>query len=147
MEQQRETGVWQRVMAPPGTEPAMGLGALVRESAALEGVYRRTAEQLTGRGRQVAMELLEGERSIREALLGIGQLTGSPQESIRNWEPGKPGQLRGCYRRSCRCRAEYLARSLEPEYGEVYRQLAEQAGRNCGLLARLMGILENNGKR
>ena len=74
------------------------------------------------------MELLEGERSIREALLGIGQLTGSPQENIRNWEPGNPGQLRSCYRRSCRCRAEYLARSLEPEYGEVYRQLADRAG-------------------
>lgn len=147
MDKKRETDVWQRVTAQPPSEPSMGLTALVRESAALEAIYRRTAEKLAGRGRQLATELLEGERCIRESLLGIGRLTGSPQENIRTWEPGDPGQLRSCYRRTCRCRAEYLARSLEPEYGEVYRQLAEQAGRNCCLLARLLGISGTGGKR
>ena len=142
MEENAEAKVWQRVMSQPRQAPLGDPAAMHRESAALAGVYRWAAERLTGRKKLLARQLLEAERSIGASLRGIGRLSGQSVEKVSVWEPGNKGGkglLEGCYQRERHCQAEYTARSLDPQFGDVYRLLAEQAGKQCALLTQLLG--------
>ena len=145
MEENREAGVWQRVMGQGKQAPLRDLEEMLREAAALASVYRWAAGKLTGRGKALAQKLLEGEQANAACLRGIGQLCGRVQETVTVWEPGGKGArglLQNCYHRTRRCQAEYTARSLEPEFGEVYRRMAERAGEHCALLAELLGRMK-----
>ena len=143
MEQHREEGVWSRVAAQPRQELG-DLRSLLRESAALAAIYRRAAETMTGQGKVLARKLLEEELAAGACLRGIGILQATQKEQVPLWEPGTKGGrglLEGCYHRTRRCLAEYTARSVEPEYGTVFRHLADRAAYRCCLLAQLLGTV------
>ena len=145
MEQNREQQVWQRVMGQQQAPPASDLQGLIRESAELAGIYRRFAEALPGREKQLARQLLEQESANTARLRGIALLSGETGELLRHWAPvSSPGTplLLKAYHRSLRCRAEYAARCLDPEYGEVYRELSERQGQQCGRIAELLGRIQ-----
>ena len=141
MEEKREAQVWQRVLSQPPEACSGSVEALLRESAALAAVYRRVFEKSTGRQRLLAKQLLEAEEATAASLRGIAKLKGEPAESLKTWQPGKNGRtaLEGCYHRTLRCQAEYTARSLDRQFGEVYRLLAERCTRQCLLLTQLLG--------
>ena len=142
MEEKQEAEVWRRVMSQPKQIPVGELESLQRESAALAAIYRWAGGRLNGKKQQLARRLLEQELSIGACLRGIGRLSGEPLESVSVWEPGNRGGrgiLEGCFAREHRCQSEYTARSLDGQFGEVYRILAERAGRQCALLAELLG--------
>ena len=144
MEQEREARIWQRVAGTREEGTLSGLRGMIRESGELAGAYRRAAENLTGPQRQLAVRLLALEQSVTASLRGIALLSGSPEEAVKQWIPAKgdlKAQLTGCYHRALRCQAEYMAHSLEPEYGSVYRQLAQRQESQCALLAELLGRL------
>ncbi|MBP3684403.1 MAG: hypothetical protein J6J12_05510 [Oscillospiraceae bacterium] len=138
MDEHQEAGVWQRVMAPPRTKPSTGLEALEQESAALAAIYRRI------QGNPLARQLAQEEQAIGECLRGIRILSGSGGEQLKHWAPKEADlrrQLRGCYHRTRCCQTEYLSRALDPEFGEVFRQLADRAGQQCVRLTRLLGTM------
>lgn len=145
MEQNRENQVWQRVMKQPEERPASDLQGLIRESAELAGIYRRIGEKLTGRDQQLARQLLDTELASLARLRGIGVMSGERAEVLKHWEPaGGVGsrQLVACYHRSLGRMAEYTARCLDPQYGEVYRSLADRMGQQCGRIAELLGRMQ-----
>jgi hypothetical protein len=145
MEQNREQQVWQRVLREPEPPRAPDLQGLILESTSLAGIYRRAAEKLTGREKQLARQMLELEQGNLARLRGIGVLAGQSREVLKQWEPVSvfgPPLLMKCYHRGLRCRAEYAARCLDPEYGEIYRELADRQGRQCGMIAELLGRMQ-----
>ena len=142
MEQDRENPVWQRVMGTREITPSSNLQGLIRDSGDMAAVYRRAAEKLAGREKQLARKLLEMEQSNTARLRGIAMLAGEKGETLKHWEPaGGFGKqlLMKCYHRSLHMQAEYAAMCLNPEYGEVYRGLADRLGQQCGLIAELIG--------
>lgn len=145
MEEKREAEVWQRVMTQKQMQPRRELGVLLREVSELTAVYRRLAGKLTGRGKLLARKLLEAEQSNGDCLRGIGLLSGHSQEQITIWEPVPDNGRRAlekCYHRTQRCREEYAARSLDPEYGEVFRSLADREGQQCARITELLGWMK-----
>ena len=142
MEENREAKVWQRVMAQPRQTPPEDPEAMLREAAALAAVYRWAVERMTGKKKQLAHQLLAEEERTVACLRGIGQLSGHALEAVTVWRPGNregKGLLEGCYQRTRRCQTEYTARSLDGQFGEAYRLLAERCGRQCLLLTELLG--------
>ena len=121
MEQQ----VWQRIHAGPGAQGRLELRPLMALSAENMGVYRG---MLDGKHREKVRRLLEWEQANFRAMRGMCRLCGSDPGS---WTPGRgknPGRrgLEGCYRRAKQLLAEYMARSAEPEFGTVFRCLAQR---------------------
>ena len=138
MEQQ----VWQRVRAHREEAPKNDLRQLQREAMELAAVYRILLQQLTGRQREQAMKLYQGERANAAALAGIGKLSRMEGEHMKLWQPGKedPAKLlEWCFHRTRRCMTEYLARSAEGEFGVVFDRMAKREGEHCGILAELIG--------
>ena len=137
-----EAQVWQRVRSA-AEEPARNdLRQLRREAMELAAAYRSMIPQFSGRQQELARQLYLGEKANGRKLTGIGILCRCPEETLKLWQPGKesPGKvLERCYHRTRRCAAEYLARSADPEYGTVFRMMADREGEHCGIIAELMG--------
>lgn len=142
MDKSRE--VWQRVRNPQPTVPRDGIRALRRESAALCGAYRQLMSSLSGKAREKAEQLYREETATSACLRGLEVLRGEDGGQMKFPQPGKEPALRllrGCFHRTRNCMAEYTARSVDPETGAVFRELADRAQRQCTLIAELMGML------
>ncbi len=137
-----ETQVWQRVFAGPGGPPPQDLGELLRDSTALAARYSRLMEGTTGKRRELLRQLREGERDNAACLLGISQLAGTPMilpaPPPRGREPAVR-VLSQCWHQTQKARLEYMARSAEPEYGPVFRILADREAQHCTWIAQLIG--------
>lgn len=137
--------VWQRVHSFPPTAPKDGLRGLRRESAALAGVYRQLMTTLSGKAAEKAGQLYREESAVSVCLRGLEVLRGEDGGSLRFPQPGKEPAvrlLRGCYHRTRNAMAEYTARTVDPETGAVFRELADRAQRQCALIAELLGTLQ-----
>ena len=142
MDKSRE--VWQRVLQSQPAVPRDGIRGLRRESAALSGAYRQLTASLTGKAGEKAGQLYRGETEISACLQGLEILRGEDGGKLKYPQPAKePTQrlLRGCYHRTRNCIAEYTARTVDPETGAVFRELADRAQKQCALIAELMGML------
>ena len=140
-----ERQVWQRVQANREATPGNDLRQLQREAMELAAIYRQLSTQLPAGQKEVAAKLYRGEKANGSALAGIGILSRRPGEMLKLWQAGKEDvqkQLQRCYHRTRRCMTEYLARSAEQEYGVVFEKLARREGEHCGMLAELLGSLE-----
>ena len=139
-----EAQVWQRVRAPAEEPPRSDLRQLQREAMELAAIYRNLVAQFTGRQQEQARRLYLGEKANAQALAGIGLLSRQQGEALKLWQPGKEPAgkvLERCYHRPRRCMTEYLARSAEPEFGSVFRVLADREGEHCAVIAELLGSL------
>ena len=142
MDKSRE--VWQRVLQSQPAVPRDGLRGLRRESAALTGAYRQLMSSLTGKAGEKAGQLYREEAVISGCLRGLEVLRGEDAGKLKYPQPAKEPTLRllrSCYHRTRNCMAEYTARTVDPETGAVFRELAERAQRQCALIAELMGML------
>lgn len=139
-----EAQVWQRVRATAEEPPRSDLRQLQREAMELAAIYRNLVAQFTGRQQEQARRLYLGEKANAQALAGIGLLSRQQGEALKLWQPGKEPAgkvLERCYHRTRRCMTEYLARSAEPEFGSVFRVLADREGEHCAVIAELLGSL------
>lgn len=139
-----EAQVWQRVRATAEEPPRSDLRQLQREAMELAAIYRNLVAQFTGRQQEQARRLYLGEKANAQALAGIGLLSRQQGEALKLWQPGKEPAgkvLERCYHRTRRCMTEYLARSAEPEFGSVFRALADREGEHCAVIAELLGSL------
>ena len=142
MDKSRE--VWQRVLNPQPAVPRDGIRALRRESAALAGAYRQLMSSLTGKAGEKAGQLYREEAVTTDCLRGLEVLRGEDGGRLKFPQPGKEPALRllrSCYHRTRNCMAEYTARTVDPETGAVFRELADRTQRQCALIAELMGML------
>lgn len=138
----RERQVWQRVRTPSPSFANMELQKLIRESAELAAVYSRIQNSLTGCSRELARQLRQTELSTLHCLRGVGILRHRGGEMVKVWGPERQDirkLLESCYHRTHRCAAEYTARSLDAEFGEVFRTLAQQCNSQCARIAQLLG--------
>lgn len=145
MDKNREGQVWQRVLNPqPVPTHREGLRFLRRESMALAGVYRQLMTTLGGKPGEKAGQLYREESITASCLRGLEVLRGEDGGKMKappaSREPALR-LLRGCYQRTRNCLTEYTARTVDPETGAVFRQLANRAEQQCALLAELMGML------
>lgn len=143
MEENQEQQVWSRVLAQPPLR--VDVQGLSREAGELAAIYRRLAGSLTGRGRELAWALMEEEQANAACLRGIGVLCGSGPEVVKIWEPGTENGrrlLEKCFHRARRCQGEYMARSVDAEFGEIFRHLADREGAQCVRIAELLGRMK-----
>lgn len=142
MENSKERQVWQRVLASSGEQPHADLRELMAWVVELLSVYRHLTAAASGPRRESLRRLYEGEKSNLGCLKGISVLSGGGGEVLKLWEPTKEPErklLIRCYHRTRRCMVDYMSRSAEPEFGTVFRTLADRAGEHCVLIAELLG--------
>lgn len=139
-----EQQIWQRVRANREESVKYDLRQLRREAMELAAVYRGLLSRLTGRQREQAARLHQGEQANAAALAGIGILSHQNREQLKIWQLGKEEPqklLERCYHRTRRCMMEYMARSAESEFGVVFEKLAKREGEQCSIIAELLGEL------
>ncbi len=137
-----EAQIWQRVFGGPGGPPPQDLGELLRECTALTARYGWLMEGSAGKRRELLRRLREGERDNAACLLGISRLAGTPMAlptPPRHRETALR-QLEQCWHQTQKIRVECMARSAEPEYGPVFRILADREAQHCAWIAQLMDI-------
>ena len=146
MDDVRETAqqqVWKRVFQRQEEPPRDDLRSLQMAAAELVSLYRYLQGVTTGKQRELVRLLYEGETATLAALKGVGVLSGKGEEVLKLWNPGKEtGRhlLEKCYHKTRRCMVAYMGNSAEPEFGAVFRALADREARHCLLLAQLLGM-------
>ena len=142
-----ERQVWQRVFAQPQTKPeGDDLRMLVLSSLEAAGAYRYLAGILTGRSRELARRLWEEEQETTACLRGLHRLSGGGKErpkGISAMQDRPDKVLEKCYHRARRTVTEYTARTVDSEFGSVFRRLAAREEEHCARIAQLLG---NNGQ-
>ena len=139
----REQQVWQRVLQRQEEASGMELRRLQMTAMELAGSCHQLMGMLTGRKRELARQIYEGEVANAAALRGIAQLCGNREEVLKPWNPGREPAahlLESCYHKTRRCMTDYLSRSAEAEYGAVFRLLSDREARHCLMLAELLGM-------
>ncbi len=133
--------VWQRVFAQP-VQPDSDLRQLQLTAAEMAGIYRHLIGMHTGKQRERLRWLYEEELSNVACLKGLGILMGKPEEVLKLWTPSRePGRrlLEKCYHLTRRMMVDCMGRSAEPEYGIVFRTLADREAAHCAAIAELLG--------
>lgn len=129
--------VWQRVRgdAPPVQTPELSeLPRLAAEESALAAMYRRMAKQQPGLG-TLAQDCARHAAMLR----GICVFTGAePAKQSLSGEAPRDA-VRSCYGRNLRAIGEYEKRASHPEYGCVFRALAEKKREHACVLLELVG--------
>lgn len=146
MEQFDKTGeqqVWQRVFARQEEVMENDLRGLLMGAMEQAAAYRYLAGVLTGKKAERAKRLYESQQAAVACLKGLVMLSGRPGAMPKGAGPSKEPAgklLEKCYHRSRRAMAEYLSRSAEPEFGQVFRALADREGVRCVLIAEVLGM-------
>lgn len=138
-----ERQVWQRVFAQPQTKPEQDdLRMLTLSSMEAAGAYRYLAGTLTGKSRDLARRLWEEEQETAACLRGLHHLSGGGKERPKGMPAVKDSPekaLEKCYHRARRAVTEYTARTVDPEFGSVFRKLADREETHCAQIAQLLG--------
>ncbi len=135
--------IWQRVFSqqPTKREDIRPLLLSAAESAA---VFHHLANTLTGTARDRAKVLYQSQGETVACLKGLAILSGDPGENLKRLQPSKEPPrrlLEKAYHRAKRAVAEYAARSLDGEFGMVFRCLSQQEEQRCAEIARLLGTV------
>ena len=141
---EEEHQVWQRVLAQPGEPPRNDLRQLQQEIMELVGIYRQLLASAAPGHREGLKALLEGEQANVACLKGLAVLSGESREVLKVWNPAKGSRqklLETCYHKTRRCMIDCMALSPEPEYGVVFRQMADREALHCSRIAQLLGSL------
>lgn len=143
MDQNTQQQVWQRVFARPVEAQGDDLRKLLMAAMEQAAGYRSLMGVLTGRSKERAKGLYEGQLSTISCLKGIGVLSGKGEEVLKIWDPAREPVkklLEKSYHRSRRAMIEYTSRSADTEFGVVFQRLAEREGKQCTLIAELLGM-------
>ena len=133
--------IWQRVFAPPES-PRESLHPLIMSAREQTGLLGRLAASLTT-GREEANRLYRESWDTVTTLVGLERLRGGTAEALK---PGPHPResarrlLEKSYHQARQAMAEYMAHSLDPELGIVFRQLAQREEAHCAAIARLLGM-------
>lgn len=141
MDKNQETKVWQRVAAPlPLGQSQQELKILLQGAAERASLYQNLMGQLP-RNREQGKLLRELENANLACLKGMLVFSGHAVPApLRTSSPGPLRQnlVRGYYLAK-KAAAEYTARSVDPEFGVVYQEMASREIKICCLLTQLLG--------
>lgn len=139
----REQRVWNRVTAPiSGGQSREELRILLMNAGELMDLIQNLTGKVS-RGRDLIKQILQQEqanlRSLKGMLIFAGQeITFSARKATP--APVKQALIRGYYLAK-KAAAEYTARSVDPEFGVVYQEMAAREIQICNLIIRLLGEL------
>lgn len=142
MDETTQRQVWQRVFAGPGEQPRDAMQPLILQAMEAMQAYRFLTGALQGTSRQIARRLYEGAQKTVACLNGMRVLSGDHSTKPKELPMPKAPVARvleKSYHRARRAMAEYTAWSVEPEFGSVFRALAQREEVHCTLLAQLLG--------
>lgn len=143
----KATRVWQRVRGVSTDTAAAaavghGLQNLITQSFSQLELYRQLCHRFSGGEHRLLQRMVQQEQSHYACLKGIGVLLRGappaaqfPSQSIVSTEAA----LQKCYRLALQSIAEYDARSADPEYGQVFSQLAQCKRTHCLHILELLG--------
>lgn len=137
-----ERKIWERVMAGRETEPEQSLAALYAAARQETEDFRTLAQRLSGSRREQAEALAVEAREKAAALGGLLAMEGGRPDKGALPAHGSRERvdilLKRCYFRACRNCREYTSRMAQPEYGSVFRSLAQGEEGRCVRIARLL---------
>jgi len=141
----KAAGVWSRVQGNAvQNRPEEGLLDLIAREAEDAEIYLQLSRRFQGKAGTMLRKMSEQEQAHAACLRGIYTLTtGKRAGTITpRLTPDTPENiLRRCYGREMRCLARYEQRVSDPEYGQVFRRLAEQERDHCRMILELLGGL------
>ena len=136
--------VWQRVQGSNADSAAVGLQGLLMRAAGDAQVYQSLSRRYTGKASHILQQMAQQEQSHIACLKGICTLVrgAAPSFPVSPLPADTPETaLRKCYRSALQSLAEYEARSSDPDYGQVFSQLAQQKRTHCVHILSLLGSL------
>ena len=141
--------VWKRVQgtsAPPPQvqDPAGGLWEMILAEWQDGVLYQQLAGRFTGQRRQMLLQMAKQDRAHADCLKGVYVLITGKMPQIRQVKPETGpinALLRNCYGRKMQTLARYEAKSDDPQYGQVVRDLAAQERQHCRWLLELLGTV------
>ena len=142
--------VWDRVQVSSGEHKVQplqqtdGLQSLIVEEWQQAQAYEQLSRKLTGGARTTIWELQREKKAQIACLKGICTMCTGQAPLIKAVQPPSapaPQLLRQCYGRQLRCLARYEGAVGDPEYGHVYKGMAEQDRRHCREILKLLGEL------
>lgn len=142
-EQNSHQEVWNRVFARQEQAHQETLHSLLNAALEQAGAYRQLAAVLSGKAKDQAKALYDGQIQTIRCLKGIGLLSGGTEEVLKLWSPARESSrklLEKCYHRSRRAMVAYMSLAAEPEFGAVYRSLADREGQHCAMIAEILGM-------
>ena len=144
--------VWQRVQGTSTPEPVPGhdLQELIVRESQDAAVYLHLSRRIPGRDGAALRQLYEQEQSHAAILRGICALTTGYRPGVSAPQPENgPVEvlLRRCYGREMQALSEYERRCEDPQYGAVFRKMAEQEQAHCRILLEILGRLEKKNPR
>lgn len=135
--------VWKRVAAAPVSGLSPGdLHSLIVPAMETAALYRRLGVTLSGKPRETALILSSEQEKTVCALRGMQKLsfgrTGTVSVSPVSLKNAARLLERG-YRSAKQALTEYTARTIDPEFGPVFRQLAAREEAHCLGILTLLG--------
>lgn len=140
-----ETEVWQRVQGEKPPRLEQSLQALATAELSEAAAHLMLSKQLQGKEKLVLREIYEDDQSHAACLKGIHYFTFDTPLSVRPIPPAPESPvvaLRKAYARKLRASQEYARRADHPEYGAVYKVLAQQEQQHCRLILEIVGNLK-----
>ena len=141
----KEAQIWQRVRPQQPGDPREGLQELIAREWEVAGMCLQLSRRFGGRQSALLRQLYEKEQGHVACLKGIYTLISGQRPHIRGGTAagGLPeAELRRCYGKQMQNLAEYERRSSHPEYGHIFRSLANQEREHCHLLLEILGSLK-----
>lgn len=144
--------VWQRVQGTASVPQDVGydIRELVARETEAAATYLQLSRRLQGKDSTTVRHMGEEERSHAAILKGICAMnTGTRPEVSATVPQTGPVEvlLRRCYGGELQSVAEYERRSGDPQYGMIFRKMAEEEKSHCRHLLELLGRLEQKPKR
>ena len=146
---QKAQRVWQRVHSQSEEPSRVGnLQELIMNEREAAATYLRLAKKASPREASVLQRLFREKQSHALCLKGLYTLITGLAPTTRAPQPASEPMevtLRKCYGQEMRSLKEYEARSDDPEYGAVFKRLAEQEREHCRAVLELIGSIGKRG--
>ena len=137
--------VWDRVRSAAVPAPdAQSILGLIAEEMADAAAYQKLAQRLPSPLAAIAKQISREEQSHVACLKGVytlitGQKPLVPPPAVS--DDGPEIVLRRCYGREMRCLSQYEARQSDPQYGHIFRTLAQQEKAHCHRILEILGAI------
>ena len=145
-DQQKAARVWQRVQQAQPREKEPGhleeLPEWLMNEWTMAAIYRQLASGAQGTAREILGQLARQEQKHGACLGGIHVLTTGERYRFQNPKPVKePTErvLRRCYGMHLRSMKAYEDRTGDPEYGQIFAELARQEREQSMAVLEVLG--------
>ena len=140
--------VWQRVSGKdaPSLQSIQALASAELNEAA---VHWMLSQQLQGKERALLRRIFEEDQAHTACLKGIHFFMEDQPLSVRPVLPSPEAPLialRKSYGRKLRALREYESRASDPEYGHIFRKLAQEESEHCKNILQIVGHLKKSGQ-